>query len=52
MQEFVQSVPGLFEPGLVDLALTSRKQDDLADALLMVVHYADTYCSAPAMAKE
>jgi hypothetical protein len=52
MQEFVQSVPGLFEPGLVEAAITSRKQDDLADALLMVVYYADTYCSAPAMAKE
>jgi hypothetical protein len=52
MQEFVQSVPGLFEPGLVDSAITSRKQDDLADALLMVVYYADTYCSAPHMAKE
>eukprot|EP00962_Isochrysis_galbana_P042521 scaffold15944_cov115-Isochrysis_galbana.AAC.12 len=47
MQEFVVSVPELFEPGLVDSALASTKQDDLADALLMVVYYADTYTTAP-----
>jgi hypothetical protein len=46
MHEFVQSAPELFEFGLVEAALASRKQDDLADALLMVVYYTETYTDA------
>lgn len=47
MQSFVQSAPDLFEPGLVEAALGSTKQDDLADALLMLLYYSDTYSDAP-----
>jgi hypothetical protein len=50
MQEFVKSVPELFAPGLVDAALASPKQDDLADAVLMIVYYVDTYSNAPEVA--
>jgi hypothetical protein len=47
MQEFVARVPELFAPGLVDAALASPKQDDLADALLMIIYFTDTYSNAP-----
>lgn len=42
-QEFVKSNPGAFEDPLVATFLATSKKDDLADALLMITYYLDTY---------
>ena len=47
--------PQLVEPVLAQKFHTSRKQDDLADSLLMLLYYLDTYSNAlprcPALAE-
>jgi len=45
MQEFVVSSPEAFAEGVTAMALKNHasKQDDLADALLMVMYYIYTY---------
>jgi hypothetical protein len=40
---FVQANAGVFPPGVADLYSRGGKQDDLADALLLVMYYLDTY---------
>ena len=40
---FVKANPTVFAPELVDRYQTGQKQDDLADALLLIMYYLDTY---------
>ena len=40
---FVANNGGAFAPGVADLFCRGGKQDDLADALLLVMYYLDTY---------
>ena len=40
---FVQNNGSAFLPGVADLYSRGGKQDDLADALLLVMYYLDTY---------
>lgn len=42
-KEFVNANPHVFAPTVLDLFVRSGKQDDLADALLLVMYYLDTY---------
>jgi hypothetical protein len=41
--EFVLNNPQSFAPGVIDKLSTSKKKDDMADALIMVLYYLDTY---------
>ncbi|MAD25937.1 MAG: hypothetical protein CMO44_17380 [Verrucomicrobiales bacterium] len=41
--EFVKHNPSVLRPPLVENYLSSGKKDDLADALLLVMYYLDTY---------
>lgn len=41
--QFVASNPTVFEPALLERYRSGGKQDDLADALLLVMFYLDTY---------
>lgn len=40
---FVQNNGTALQPGVADLFLRGGKQDDLADALLLIMYYLDTY---------
>ena len=42
-QSFVEKNGAVFVPGVAELFLRGGKQDDLADALLLVMYYLDTY---------
>lgn len=41
--DFVKANHTVFPAGVVDKYLNGKKQDDLADALLLVMYYLDTY---------
>jgi hypothetical protein len=41
--QFVQSNPHVFTPPLAEAFRSDAKQDDLADSLLLVMYYLDTY---------
>ena len=46
VEEFVATNPQAFAPGVADAFLHDKKRDDLADSLLMIAYYLDTYSNA------